>query len=283
MNSLHCDPNEILLSQLKATGSNCYNNINYKATIHDESYFIKFSHRNSHLENPLKNEFYCTKLAHEAGIAPNRLIYDEEQSLMISKFIETKNSFDFAQVTAKKRYISLLRKLHQSEISFPLEFSPFEAIQACIKAAQAKAIILPDDLLKEVLPTIMNLSAKGLFTNKAPCHLDAHSENLLDDGESLYLIDWECASMCDPWFDLACVSALEDFSDREMYEILQLYLTLIPSDKDFQKLFQMRIIADARFCTHCFLQSEGSSERATIYKKAAQNYLNRCRERLEIL
>ena len=147
VNLLHCDPNEIVLSQLKTTGSNCYNNTNYKATTSEESYFIKFSHKNSLFVNPLKNEFYCTKLAYKAGIAPNPLIYDEERSLMISKFIETKIAFDFAHVTAKKRYTSLLRKLHRSEISFPIEFSPFEAIQACIKTAQEKMIILPDDLL----------------------------------------------------------------------------------------------------------------------------------------
>jgi hypothetical protein len=31
--------------------------------------------------------------------------------------------------------------------------------------------------------------------------------------------------------------ALEDFSDGEMYEILQLYLEQVPGDEDFQKLF----------------------------------------------
>jgi thiamine kinase-like enzyme len=283
VNLLHCDPDEIVLSQLKATGSNCYNNVNYKATTSEESYFIKFSNKNSLFFNPLKNEFYCTKLAYEAGIAPNPLIYDEERSLMVSKFIETKISFDFANVAEKKRYTSLLQKLHKSEIFFPIEFSPFEAMQACIKTAQEKMIILPDDLLKEVLPKIMSLSEKELFINKAPCHLDAHLENLLDDGESLYLIDWECAGMCDPWFDLASVSALEDFSDEEMYEILELYLEQVPADEDFDKLFQMRIIADARFCFYCFLQSEGSSERANIYKKVAKKYLKQCQERLKIL
>ena len=277
---LHCDPTEIVLSQLKASGSNCYNNINYKVIVHEESYFIKFSHKSSPFGNPLKNEFYCTKLAYEAGIAPYPLIFDEELSLMISKFIETKNVFDFAHATAKQRYISLLRKLHTSKAFFPIEFSPFEAIQTCIQIAQEKGIVLPDDLLKEVLPKIMRLSENGLFTNKAPCHLDAHSENLLDDGKSLCLVDWECAGMCDPWFDLACVSALEDFSDGEMHEILELYLERTPSDEDFQKVFQLRMIADARFCTYCFLQTEGSSERTNIYKKVAQDYLDQCRKRL---
>ena len=35
------------------------------------------------------------------------------------------------------------------------------------------------------------------------CHNDSHWDNVLDDGDDLWVIDWEYAGMGDPMFDLA--------------------------------------------------------------------------------
>ena len=40
----------------------------------------------------------------------------------------------------------------------------------------------------------------------APCHCDPLSENFLDDGKRMWVVDWEYSGMNDPFWDLGDMS-----------------------------------------------------------------------------
>ena len=260
--------------------SNCLNNSDYKMTYGDKTFFVKYSGSRVGPDDRLKNEFSCARIASSVGIAHRPLLHDEEHGVLISGFIQNARYLDFQESGSKERYINLLKKLHCIQQPFPKEFSPFKAIRECFAKAVEMEVVLPESLEKEVLPQIEAIEQEGLLRQKVPCHLDAHLENVIDNGKDLYLVDWEFAAMCDPWFDLACVSALENFSNPEMSELLQLYLGQLPSDEELQRLYRMRIVADVRFSTHCFLQIFGAQKRREIYRAVAERYLNHASQRV---
>jgi thiamine kinase-like enzyme len=281
---LQCHPNSVSITQLKDGIVNCYNNTDYKITVDGKRYFAKIANPNGKiLMTSIENEVDCTTIAYKEGISPKILIYDLEQSILITEFIEAKEELNLKDSNAKKRWVDLLKRLHNLEVQFPLKFSPIDTIHHYLDRALERGVEMPSALIEEVLPKIDGFDREKLFLRSVPCHLDAGSGNILDDEKKLYLVDWECAAMCDPFFDLASMSAWEDFPDEEMFEVLALYLKRAPSEEDLKRIYQMRILADLRFGSYCYLQIKLSSTRNELYRKFAEGYFNQVMERITTL
>lgn len=281
---LQCDPTSVILSQLKDGVVNCYNNTDYKIVIGDKKYFAKYENPNGKiLGTSLQNEILCRTIAANHGISPSVLLSDPEKTIMITEFLEIQEEVDFKKPLTRKRYIDLLHRLHQSEALFPIKFCPFQIIEHYMDHAVKTGVNLPSILLEEILPTIDTFKKEELLLEIVPCHLDAQAGNVLDNGTDMYLIDWECAAMTDPLFDLASMCSTEELSDEEMLEFLTLYLQRPPSTEDFKRFYQMRILADVRFCTYCYLQTKISSTRKDLYRHFAEGFLHRTTERLKNL
>lgn len=280
---LGCNPNTVSIAQLKDGVINCYNNTDFKITIEEKNYFAKFENPDGKiLGTSMQNEVDCATIAHRAGLSPKVLIYDSTNSILVTEFIEIKESFDFNRPMAKQRYVSLLHRLHALDVEFPLQFFPLDTIHLYVKNAVERGVSLPSILFEQILPKVDAFNLEELFLTNVPCHLDAQSMNVLDDGENVYLVDWECAAMSDPFFDLASMSACEEFSDEQMFEMLEFYLNKSPTEEDLRRLYKMRILADLRFCTYCYLQTKVSSTRTALYKRFAEEYLGRIMERLAV-
>ncbi|MCY0672179.1 phosphotransferase, partial [Klebsiella pneumoniae] len=56
------------------------------------------------------------------------------------------------------------------------------------------------------------------------CHNDLLPANLLDDGRDIRIIDWEYASMGDPYFDLAALCANARLDEDAANGMLTAYL-----------------------------------------------------------
>jgi thiamine kinase-like enzyme len=79
---------------------------------------------------------------------------------------------------------------------------------------------------KELADTIeRRLGARPL----RPCHNDLLSANFIDDGERLWIVDWEYAGMGDPYFDLANFAANHEL-DADGEAALKAALAEPPAD-----------------------------------------------------
>lgn len=58
---------------------------------------------------------------------------------------------------------------------------------------------------------------------RAVCHNDVHHLNVLDDGERLWLVDWEYGGLGDPIFDLASFACQHEFTAGERQALLEAY------------------------------------------------------------
>ncbi len=78
------------------------------------------------------------------------------------------------------------------------------------------------------------------------CHADLLAANFIDDGERLWLIDWEYGGFGNIWFDLGNVSAISDFSRDTEAQLLSEYFGREPDQRDWRRLDAMRCAAHLR-------------------------------------
>jgi len=82
-----------------------------------------------------------------------------------------------------------------------------------------------------------------------PCHLDIHSNNVLYNGERIYLIDWELSSNCDPYVDLAFASMFFVFDKEKEKAFLDSYFQATPTAKQEAKFFLLKQVT---LCLYSF-------------------------------
>ncbi len=70
----------------------------------------------------------------------------------------------------------------------------------------------------------------------ALCHSDLHTLNLIDEGGSLVLLDWEYAHVSDPLWDLAGWGANNDFEESIGHDLLASYLGRRPTGDECLRL-----------------------------------------------
>ena len=260
-------------------------NENYVVDRENISYFIRCSgHQNGLLGSSLEQEWIATSIAGAAGLAPKTYLYIPEKRVMISEFLKKKEGkIDLRCQENLEAFCKGLRALHRLEETFPAEFCPFECIDTYLRNLRKIGASLPLSFLELVLPKIGSM--KEVFKapiQKVPCHLDLHEGNLLDDGKSIYFVDWEYSAMGDPLFDLATTASADYFSDAEMQNLLQTYLEKEPSQKEWDHFYGMRILADIRWALWAYLQSEISSLDAS-FKDLGDTYLEQCLNRIKTL
>jgi thiamine kinase-like enzyme len=167
----------------------------------------------------------CSLLAavSAAGLAPEVLLCDPGASLLVTRFMRAQPwtrqaAREFANL---RRIGAALRSLH----SLP----PRPGIKSVGFAAQARflegrlgAERCIDPALRRVAATAFDLLA-GRESIVSLCHNDLHHLNILDDGERLWLVDWEYGGCGDPLFDLASFLCQHQSTSEERQVLLSAY------------------------------------------------------------
>ena len=154
-----------------------------------------------------RNEVACQGAAAALGIAPE-IVYHEE-GILVSEFIEAQTlaDSDVREAAALRRLAQVLRHLHGSRDSLSgemLYFCPFQTIRTYVGSARELGARLPETI-DSVLEDMIWLSEEISPFRPALCHNDVLAANILDDGDRLWLVDWEYGGMGNPLFDLAGV------------------------------------------------------------------------------
>jgi thiamine kinase-like enzyme len=260
-------------------------NVNYKVCIGPNAYFVRCScSRNQLLGSSLETEWKCSSIAAMAGVSPQPLFYVPDEGILISEFIETDGrNVDLRDPLTQKKFCVIIRSLHQLDAKFPTEFSPFTSIHSFAENALSAGAHLPEAIFDTLIPLISQLKSRVGPVKTVPCHLDLHHGNILDDGKKLWLIDWEYSAMGDPYFDLATLASIENFSDSEMVQLLKSYCDECgPTQEEIAHLYSMRILADARWSLWCYLQAK-ISPLGPVFIPYGDMYLQQCLERLKTL
>ncbi len=214
-------------------------NHNYVVRAGEQAYVARLCEELPLLGISRRNEVVCQQAAGAWGLAPE--VVHHEPGLLVSRFVagRTLTAAEIRQPALLARLAAMLHRLHQSWdtlIGEFLYFCPFQVVRTYARSAARLGAELPgeiDDLLED---------ARSLSRRIAPfrpvlCHNDLLPANLIDDGQRLWLVDWEYAAIGHPFFDLANLSAnaaLDDDQERAL-------LTAYRGQADPRDLVELRI------------------------------------------
>ncbi|MCA8884439.1 MAG: phosphotransferase, partial [Rhodobacteraceae bacterium] len=78
----------------------------------------------------------------------------------------------------------------------------------------------------------------------APCHCDPLCENFLDDGDRMWIVDWEYSGMNDPLWDLGDLSVEAGMNDAQDREMLEAYFGGPPSAAQIGRVVIYKAMCD---------------------------------------
>lgn len=243
----------------------------------NQNYFVKTSKDKMFLRvgtdiQAIAKEAKVAVLVSEAGFAPEIVSYSLEDKIIATRMVENLRHFSLHDEDKIVAIAQLVKTMHYSEIQFDATMSPMDTVASLLDEAQALSIEFSDDFLLQ-LNTLMQLDFDPSLAK--PCHLDLHQGNLLYDGQRFWVIDWEYAANSDPLFDLAVMSATENYSDAEMLDLITAYGT----PEDYAKLYALRALADARWYIWCVVRGQTSSIDFP-YEQEAARYLKAFQDRI---
>jgi thiamine kinase-like enzyme len=125
---------------------------------------------------------------------------------------------------APARAAGVFKRMHDCRRPFKFRFELFSMMDDYLGHLAKLGATLPEgyhDMVGEAEAVRRVLDANP--GTLAPCHCDPLCENFLDDGERMWLVDWEYSGMNDPIWDLGDLSVEADFGDAEDQEMMEAY------------------------------------------------------------
>lgn len=256
-------------------------NHNYRVDVGDESYVLRIAGQDTAILGIDRGqEYVCTSIAAEIGIAPQVICFLADESALVTRFVpgEPVSSKALKDPEIRAHIVSTVRRCHTGP-PFPGLFCPFETVRKYHSEANARDVpfssALPTALL--LMGRIEDAIGPTRSRRLCPCHNDLLMGNLIFDGAMIRIIDWEYAAMGDPFFDLGNLAAHQQLNAEETAAMLQEYFDEV-SAEHIARVELMRLASDLREALWCFLQV-GISKLGLPYGEFAEDYLRRFLER----
>lgn len=236
-------------------------NSNFRVTVDGTSYFVRVPGESTELlAIDRKNEVYNTRAAAQAGVAPSVLYYLPECEVMVLKFLDgrTMSKEILNQPEMPTRMAQAIKQLHTGP-RFYSDFNMFQLMDYYLKLCEERNIKIPAGYL-ERMPTVRRIeeamSVRPLPT--VPCNNDLLAENYIDDGERLWLIDYEYSGNNDPTFELGNTCQEMEFDDSQIREVCAAYFGDATADKIARMKLNM-IMSDVGWGLWAAIQAEIST------------------------
>jgi thiamine kinase-like enzyme len=195
-------------------------------------------------------ELAASLAAHEAGLSPE-VVYSET-GVMVVRFVAAK-TYGEADVRANAvRCIEMVKRCHhdmarrvRGRVGF---FWVFQVVRSYLRELAEKNHAQAVNALQwgkaldrleqaqEPLPIVFG-------------HHDLLPTNFLDDGRRLWLIDWEYGGFGTCMFDLANISANNQFTDENDAMLLETYFERPPGDAIMRSFYAMKCASALREAT----------------------------------
>jgi thiamine kinase-like enzyme len=187
-----------------------FTNSVYLVRAHDERYVFRVPGQSSDLLGINRtDERYNAEMAARAGASPDVVDYVEAMDVMVLEFIEghVPTIEDLQTPDQVRRIAEAVRTLHDGP-RFNNDADTLDRAKRWLRACNKAAIPVPDGVdsrMGELDGIARALAANPLPT--VPCHNDLAPYNFIDDGERLWIIDFEFSGNNDPCSDLGMIAS----------------------------------------------------------------------------
>jgi thiamine kinase-like enzyme len=211
-------------------------NRNYKVAAGGETYVLRIGGAGTELLGINRDvERDASLAAAELGIGPDVVAFIEPEGCLVTRFIEG----EVGRVTIAEA-AELLRRFHAGR---PIagRFDSFRVVEAYATTAVEYGLALPP-AYAGALELARRIEARRGPLALRPCHDDLLGANFINDGERVWIVDWEYAGMGDAAFDLANFSVNNELDEDGDRALLGAY----GGGADYRTHVLMRYMSDFR-------------------------------------
>ena len=199
-------------------------NEGWKVTDENGSHVVRFGEDYPFHHVDRKRELMTAHAAYSAGLAPE--VEYSAPGVMVSKFIDAKTWQEEDVKAAPERVAKLIHDFHHNmpqHVSGPgFMFWPFHVIRD-----YARTLDAGDSPFRKHIPHYLELGQAMEEAQISMPIIFAHNDllpaNILDDGNRLWLIDFEYAGFSTAMFDLAGAASNAGMDDTEANVLLDSY------------------------------------------------------------
>jgi thiamine kinase-like enzyme len=180
-------------------------NRNYRVAIDGEVVFVRIPGAGTDLlAVDRANELHNTRVAAAVGVGPRVLHHVPPWDAFVLEWIpsRTMSNVAFAEPGEPERVADTLLRLHAGP-RFRDDFDMFRVSARYFRLVDERSIPVPAGYRERLdrLPAIESALAVHRLPS-VPCHNDLLADNYLDDGERLWIVDYEYSGNNDPTFEL---------------------------------------------------------------------------------
>ena len=201
-------------------------NRNYKVTTPAGTFVARLSEQSSELlAIDRECEYRNSVTAAAAHAGPQVIEYRPRDHLLVVGFIEGR-TLEAADVAAEQnipRIAQACRRLHDGG-RFGNDFDMFDVQRGYLAVARSRGFKIPagyDDLQQHFTAAEKALAARA--TRTVPCHNDLLAANFIDDGDQIWLIDYELSGNNDACFELGNIAAESHLDTDALAELVTAY------------------------------------------------------------
>jgi thiamine kinase-like enzyme len=200
-------------------------NRNLHVTTPDNDVVVRISSEGGLLAIDREAEYANSRAAAKSGASPNVVEYAPDDDMLVVEFIEgdTLTDDDVREPEMLRRIASAVRTLHAGP-RFVRDFDMFDVQRSYLATVRNRGFRLPDgylDFMPQVDRIRAALAVKPLDT--VPCNNDLLPANLMDDGERIWIIDFEYSGNNDPCFELGNLWSESNLSLDLLEELVASY------------------------------------------------------------
>ena len=236
-------------------------NSNYKVVVDGSLFFVSISSTNSPLLGvDWHNKFYNAKICGETGLSPRVVHSFPLQMVLVLEYLPLAlcSAESLKTLTVQRRLVHAVKVLH-SGASFWYDFDMFRLIEFYMETVKDRELVLPTrypDYREQIWE--MGEALVPYRDKLVPCHNDLVPENIMDDGNRVFLLDFDYSGNNDPCFDLGSISVEAGYDDTQVSELAIAYYGLI-DEKIIARIHLHSILGDVGWSLWSVIQAKISN------------------------
>lgn len=201
-------------------------NTNYRVEVDGTPHFVRIpGGATDLLAVDRGNELHNTRAASAAGVSPRVLHALPAWDVFVLEWLpgRTMSKEALAAPGMSTRMAATLRRLHAGP-RFRDDFDMFRLAERYLAFVDERDIPIPAGYRDRLdrIPRIETALARHPLPT-VPCHNDLLADNYLDDGQRLWIVDWEYSGNNDPTFELGNTCQELGFDDGRQAELCAAY------------------------------------------------------------
>ena len=195
------------------------------------------------------NELASARAAHAAGIGPE--IVHAEPGALVMRWVDgrTLEPADVREPAILDRMVDTVRRCH---LGIPPHFRGATPIFWVFQVVRDYARTLREGgsrmagRLDELLGRAAHLESVAGPVEIVFGHNDLHAANFIDDGDRIWLVDWEYAGFTSPLYDLGGLAANNELDAARERRVMERYFGSSPDEPRFASYAAMKCAAVLR-------------------------------------